>query len=150
MPDRYDSMKTADLEREAAERGVDLSGARTNPERAERLRIADRQATGQDQAAADQARQADEEAARQAADRQGDAGRAPQEGTQPAQDTTQRRPGEPAPYVDEQDLRNRTDAAAGTTEYARQPEGDVPPVGGQADDGTDTREGTSQEQRQDQ
>jgi hypothetical protein len=53
MADRYTYMTTAELEDEAADRGVDLDGATTNPQRADRLRAADaeRGGTSDDRAA---------------------------------------------------------------------------------------------------
>jgi hypothetical protein len=68
MADRYDRMTTHQLEAEAAGRGLDLSGARNNEERAQALRDHDaaQQATvdqAQRNAEAAQARQAEQDAA---------------------------------------------------------------------------------------
>jgi hypothetical protein len=167
MAQKYENLSTADLEAEAQARGIDLTefqGLANNKERAQRLRDHDDAV----QAGVDQAQQnADNaaNAARQAQAEQGqaddslavdrgpdqaqraEAERAAQSGTPPAQDTTTRQPGDPAPYVSDEDLRNRLDAASGTTQYTQQPEGDVPEVGGQANHGGDTRDDSSEHQQ---
>jgi hypothetical protein len=143
VADRYDRLTTAQLEEEAASRSpvVDLTAASTNDERRQLLRADDEihgtAAEEESEGTAEVGSEVGSEVEAEAEEASEATAEVPANGGQVGQSPdSATNPLEPAPYVSQDDLANRQAAAAGETEYAQQPEGEVPQVGGQANDET--------------
>ena len=155
--DQYDRMTTHQLQQEADQRGLDISDAANNEERAQRLRDHDTQRDADAQVAAQNAEQARQAQQAQAGDQAqaADSAQVQRDSAQPAANTEPLRPAgegdtpvyeqpgrqatqpdgpyDTAPYPTDESRQAAQDAAAGnlSTRQAINPD-QVPPVGGQA------------------